>query len=89
MGDVTEFQALQASMRGVRSSASRLADLAARVDAADPHQDLSETDLDELHRLTSAHAVAAQALRGLVETMLKRRGMTREVAATTGGSEDE
>jgi len=89
MGDVTEFQALQASMRGVRASADRLADLAARIETADPHQDLAGTDLDELRRLTSAHAVAAQALRGLVETMLKRRGMVQEVAATTGGSEDE
>jgi len=89
MGDVNEIQALQASLRGARASADRLADIAARVEAADPHQDLSESDLEELRRLTSAHALAAQALRGLVETMLKRRGMVQEVAATSGSGEDE
>jgi hypothetical protein len=89
MGDVTEIQALQASLRGARGTAAQLADIATRIEASDARQEISESDLDELRRLTSANALAAQALRGLVETMLKRRGMVQEVAATTGASEDE
>jgi hypothetical protein len=44
------------------------------VDATDSHTDVSGADLDDLQRLTLANAIGAQALRGLVETMLKRRG---------------
>ena len=74
MADVTEIEALKASMRGARSAAGNLADLAVKVEAVDPHTDVSDHDLDELQRLTLANAIAAQALRGLVETMLRRRG---------------
>ena len=50
---------------------------------------LSDTDLDDLQRLSAAHAVAAQALRGLVHTMLKRRGKIAEPAGSgTGGVEE-
>jgi len=74
MADVTEIEALKASMRGARSAAGQLTDIAVKVEAVDPHTDVSDHDLDELQRLTLANAIAAQALRGLVETMLKRRG---------------
>jgi hypothetical protein len=74
MADVTEIEALKASLRGARKAAEALANVAARVEATDPHQDVADADLDDLRRLTLANAVAAQALRGLVETMLKRRG---------------
>jgi len=77
-------------LRGARSAAAALADVAARVDAADPHADVAESDVDELQRLTLANAVAAQALRGLVETMLKRRGKLHEQTSTEGaGGIDE
>jgi hypothetical protein len=81
MADVTEIEALKASMRGVRSSADALVPVAAKVEGTDPHTDISEGDLDDLQRLTLANAIAAQALRGLVETMLKRRGKLAQEAA--------
>ena len=86
MPDVTEIEALKASMRGARSAADALETVAAHVDATDPHGDVSESDLDDLQRLTLANAVAAQALRGLVETMLKRRGKLAQEAAEEPGS---
>lgn len=89
MADVNEIRALQAALTGARHAAGQLRDVSARVEAGDPHADISAADLDELHRLSHAHALAAQALRGLVETMLKRRGMAQEVAPTSGGSDDE
>lgn len=74
MADVTEIEALKASLRGARRAADALAAVAERVEATDPHTDMADADLDELQRLTLANAVAAQALRGLVESMLRRRG---------------
>lgn len=86
MADVTEIEALKASMRGAQGAAAHLADIAVTVEAVDPHADLSDPDLDELQRLTLANAIAAQALRGLVETMLKRRGkLAAEAPADSGG----
>jgi hypothetical protein len=74
MADVTEIEALKASLRGARAAAAALDAVAERVDRTDSHADVADADLDELQRLTLANAVAAQALRGLVESMLKRRG---------------
>jgi hypothetical protein len=90
MADVTEIEALKASMRGARSAADQLGDIAVKVEAVDPHADVSDHDLDELQRLTLANAIAAQALRGLVETMLKRRGKleTASVDAGISGVDD-
>ncbi len=86
MPDVTEIEALKASMRGARGAAGALESVAARVEATDPHGDVSDTDLDDLQRLTLANAIAAQALRGLVETMLRRRGKRAAEAAVESGS---
>lgn len=86
MVDLTEIEALRASLKGARSAAEALAAVADRVDAADPHHDVAESDLDELQRLTLANAIAAQALRGLVETMLKRRGKSAAAVAETGNA---
>jgi hypothetical protein len=88
MADVTEFEALKASVRGARGAADALGDVAARVEATDPHSDLPDADLDDLQRLTLANALAAQALRGLVETMLKRRGKLAEKTAADAGTVD-
>ena len=89
MSDLTEIEALKASLRGARHAADALAEVAARTDAADPRADVPESDLDELQRLSLANAVAAQALRGLVESMLKRRGKLSEpIAEGAGGVED-
>ena len=89
MVDLTEIEALKASLRGARRAADALTDVATRVDMADPHSDVSESDLDELRRLTLASAVAAQALRGLVESMLKRRGKLSAVVSEGEGGLEE
>jgi hypothetical protein len=89
MSDPNELEALKASMRGVRRSAEALAGMSERVEGIDGQSDISDNDLDDLQRLSAAHAVAAQALRGLVHTMLKRRGRITEPAGSgTGGVEE-
>jgi hypothetical protein len=83
MYDPNEIEALRASMRGVRGTAEALAGMSARIESLGGPSDISDSDLDDLQRLSSAHAVAAQALRGLVQSMLRRRGKVEE---TTSGS---
>jgi hypothetical protein len=72
MADRNEIEALKASMRGALSAAASLAALKERIDALDPHAGVTAEDLEELGRLSLAHAVAAQALRGLVEAIRTR-----------------
>ena len=89
MADLTEIEALKASLRGAHRAAEALAEVTNRTEAADPRNDVPEADLDELQRLSLANAVAAQALRGLVESMLKRRGKMQEpVAEGSAGMEE-
>lgn len=89
MPDLTEIEALKASLRGARRASEALSEVAARTETVDPRTDVADSDLDDLHRLSLANAVAAQALRGLVESMLKRRGKIAEpVADAAGGLED-
>jgi len=85
MVDLTEIEALKASLRGARAAALALDDVAARIESTDVRADVADGDLDDLQRLTLANAVAAQALRGLVESMLKRRGKLA-AAAVDGGN---
>ena len=88
MSDPNEIEALKSSMRGAVNSLQDLRPLAERVEALDPLEDVSDADMTDLQRVTLAHAVAAQALRGLVETMLKRRGKLAEVGAIKTGGEE-
>jgi hypothetical protein len=74
MADPNEIEALKASMRGALTAADSLRALKAKVEALDADAGIPPDDLDELGRVTLAHAVAAQALRGLVETMRTRQG---------------
>jgi len=74
MADPNEMDALKASMRGALTAADALRPLHAKVEAMDGHAEISPDDLEELGRITLAHAVAAQALRGLVETIRNRQG---------------
>ena len=73
MTDVNEARALKASIRGALDTGSSLAEIQARVDALDDHADVDDGLLEDLARLTSAHAVASAALRGLVNAMRTRR----------------
>jgi hypothetical protein len=86
MVDLTEIEALKASLRGARSAAAALGDVAARVEATDAHHDVADAALDDLQRLTLANALAAQALRGLVESMLKRRGKLAAASVDAGNA---
>jgi hypothetical protein len=73
MADPNEIEALKASMRGALSTAESLRALGDKVEALDARSGISGEDLEELGRVALAHAVAAQALRGLVETMRARQ----------------
>lgn len=73
MTDVNEIRALKASFRGALDTGRNLVALQARVDALDDHAEIDNDLLEDLARLTSAHAVASTALRGLVNTMRTRR----------------
>jgi hypothetical protein len=75
MADTNEIEALKASLRGALSTADALAAIRQKVEAFDSRGDVPADNLEELARLTLANAVAAQALRGLVETMRTRRGV--------------
>jgi len=74
MTDVNEMEALKASFRGALATAERLESLKEKVATLDPHAEIHAEDLAELSRVTLAHAIAAQALRGFVVTMQTRRG---------------
>jgi hypothetical protein len=89
MVDLTEIEALKASLRGARGSAAALADVAARVESAAPSADVGDADLEDLQRLTLANAIAAEALRGLVESMLRRRGKVSASLDTGNAGIDE
>ena len=73
MADPTEIEALKASMRGVLSAVASVAALTEKVEALDARAGITPEDLEELGRVSLANAVAAQALRGLVETMRSRQ----------------
>ena len=73
MADPNEIDALKASMRGALTAADSLRALSAKVAAFDAGAGIPPDDLEELGRVTLAHAVAAQALRGLVEMMRTRQ----------------
>jgi hypothetical protein len=76
MPDPNEMEALQAALRGALGASSALEALTDRIARLAPDHDIDAADLEELARVTLAHAVASQALRGLVESMRARRGGT-------------
>lgn len=73
MTDPNELEALKASFRGALGTAAALEALKDKVAALGPNHDIAAVELEELARVTLAHAVSSQALRGLVETMRARR----------------
>jgi hypothetical protein len=73
MTDPNEISALKASFRGALATADALLALRDRIEAFDVHADIPAPELGELSRLSTAHALASAALRGLVVTMLARR----------------
>jgi hypothetical protein len=75
MADRNELVSLKASLRGAIGASDALREILARIDALPPEGEPAAEDLDALSRLSAAHAIAAAALRGLVKTMLERRGL--------------
>lgn len=73
MTDPNEIRALKASLRGTLDTAGALSALQGKVEALNEHADIAADDLEELTRLVAAHAVAAAALRGLINTIHARR----------------
>ncbi len=73
MADSNEIDALKAAFRGALSTTAALEAFAERITALDRDHDIGASDLEELARVTLAHAVSSQALRGLVESMRARR----------------
>jgi len=74
MADPNEIGALKAGFRGALSTATSLQTIQPKIEALDPAAEVPADLLDELARVTAAHAIASAALRGLVVTMLTRRG---------------
>ena len=73
MTDLNEIRALKASFQGALDTAAALEALKAKVLGLDSSADVSVEDLEELGRVTLAHAISSQALRGLIESMRGRR----------------
>jgi hypothetical protein len=73
MTDPNEIAALKSSFRGALSTADALHAIKDRIEGLDAHADIPPADLEQLSQLTMAHALAAAALRGLVNTMIARR----------------
>jgi cell division GTPase FtsZ len=72
MPDSSEIAALKASFRGALAAAESLSALRDRVDSLGAIPDMAVADLEDLARLSAANALAASALRGLVETLKKK-----------------
>jgi hypothetical protein len=89
MADLTEIAALRASLRGARNASAALGDVAARVESVDANAGVADADLADLERLTLANAIAAQALRGLVQSILKRRGTLASAEVEGSGGIEE
>ena len=89
MSNPNEIEALKAAMRGARGTGDAVARLGDRVEALGSHAEIPDEALDDLHRVSAAHALAAQALRGLVRTMMSRRGKLAQEATTQTVGEDE
>jgi hypothetical protein len=78
MSDPNEIAALKSSFRGALATAAALHALESQIENLDPAVDISADVLEELTRVSAAHAIASAALRGLVVTMLTRRGSAGE-----------
>jgi hypothetical protein len=73
MTNSNEIAALVAAYRGAVSTTDALGADAERMSDLNGATDIDPALLEELSRLTAAHAIAAAALRGLVESMQRRR----------------
>jgi hypothetical protein len=65
--------ALQNACNGARSASEALIARLVDVDRAEGEAGLDGLDLEGLRHAAAAHALAAQALRGLIEELLRKR----------------
>ena len=75
MTEAGELGALKAALRGAVSNNEQIGALLERVEPMETDQSIDEALLADLARISAAHALASHALRGLVNTMLSRRGL--------------
>lgn len=71
MGESGETAALKAAVRGALDAGESLQALRDRVESIEAGVDAGL--LDDLARVSAAHAIASAALRGFVNRMLERR----------------
>ena len=76
MSDPNEIRALKASLGGATDTAAALAAIQPRIESLPEQEDIPADLLEELARLSAAHAIASAALRGLVNAAQTRRGAT-------------
>ena len=74
MTNPNEIAALKAAFQGAVRSGEALAALRSQIEGLDERAAVAAGTLDDLARVTTAHAIASSALRGLVNTMIARRG---------------
>jgi len=74
MTNPNEIAALRAAFHGAVGSGEALAALRSEIDGLDERADVAAGLLDDLARVTAAHAIASSALRALVNSMVARRG---------------
>jgi hypothetical protein len=73
MSEVNAVLALKNAWNGVVAASDELRALSPAVTGLPEGTTLADLDLDTYHRLSLAHAIAAEALRGLVEELRRRR----------------
>jgi hypothetical protein len=66
--------ALKNAWNGAVAATDRLRELAPAVDSLPDTTSLTAVDFETYHRAAMAQAIAAQALRGLLETLQERAG---------------
>lgn len=74
MADPHEIEALKASYRGALATARDLEAIGGEVGALESRAEIDRDVLESIARVSLAHAVSSQALRGFIESMLARRG---------------
>lgn len=74
MSDPNEIRALKASLGGAAETAAALSAIQPRVENLPEQEEIPPALLEELARISAAHAIASAALRGLVNAAQARRG---------------
>ena len=70
--DTTALLALKNAWNGTIAASDRLRELAPAVQALGDETPVSQLDFETYHAATMAQAIAAQALRGLVEELRRK-----------------